>query len=166
MSHVRAIRILAAAALLLAAAPAAAQRTCTVERIIDGDTLVCAESPIRVRLLLIDTPEMSQGEFGRAAREALLRLVPVGTVTRLELDIRELDRYGRILAYLYTADGRLANEEMARAGFAVPLVYPPNVRYVERIRAAAQEAREARRGLWSGTAFDCAPVDHRSGRCR
>ena len=43
---------------------------CIVERIIDGDTFTCA--PVgRVRMLLIDTPEMGQGEIGREAQRAL-----------------------------------------------------------------------------------------------
>jgi endonuclease YncB( thermonuclease family) len=42
---------------------------CTVERVIDGDTLVCADAG-RVRLLLIDAPELDQGPFGEVARVA------------------------------------------------------------------------------------------------
>ncbi|HEX6927592.1 MAG TPA: thermonuclease family protein [Longimicrobiaceae bacterium] len=137
---------------------------CIVERVIDGDTLTCEDGE-RVRLLLIDTPEMDQGDFGRRARRYLLELAPPGTALRLERDVQMQDRYGRTLAYLYTPDGRMLNEEMARAGFAVALVYPPNVRYVERIRKAVKAAREAGLGLWATSAFECAPVDHRTGRC-
>lgn len=137
---------------------------CIVARVIDGDTLAC-EGGERVRLLLIDTPEMDQGDFGRRARRYLLELAPPGTPLHLEHDLQTQDRYGRTLAYLYTPDGRMLNEEMARAGFAVALVYPPNVKYVERIRAAVAAARKARLGLWATSAFECAPVDFRAGRC-
>lgn len=138
--------------------------TCTVASITDGDTLVC-EGGTRVRLLLIDTPEMDQGEFGRQARRELVKLAPPGTHLRLEGDVERRDRYGRSLAYLYTPDGRMLNEEMARAGFALTLVYPPNVKHVERIRDAVDAARESGAGLWATSAFECAPVDHRAGRC-
>jgi len=47
----------------------------------------------------------------------------------------------------------------------VLLVYPPNVRYLDRIRNAVNEARDAGRGLWATPAFDCLPVDFRAGRC-
>lgn len=137
---------------------------CTVASITDGDTLVC-DGGTRVRLLLIDTPEMDQGDFGSAARRYLLDLAPPGTPLRLELDLERRDRYGRTLAYLYTADGRMLNEEMARAGFALVLIYPPNVKHVERIREAVEAAQETRSGLWATSAFECAPVDHRAGRC-
>lgn len=139
--------------------------TCTVASITDGDTLVC-DGGTRVRLLLIDTPEMDQGDFGSAARRYLLDLAPPGTSLRLEPDVERRDRYGRMLAYLYTPDGRMLNEEMARAGYALVLVYPPNVKHVERIREAVEAAQETRSGLWATSAFECAPVDHRAGRCK
>lgn len=139
---------------------------CTVDRIIDGDTLRCLETPDRVRLLLIDAPELSQGDWGEASRRRLARLIPDGTLTRLEIDVQERDIYGRILAYVYAPDGRMVNETMVREGYAIPVVYPPNVRYVELIRRAAEEARQARRGLWSQNAFDCLPSQARAGACR
>jgi micrococcal nuclease len=138
--------------------------TCVVQRVTDGDTLVCERNQ-RVRLLLIDSPEMSQETFGRQARAALLELAPVGSQLRIELDVRHRDQYGRTLAYLWTRDGRMLNEEMVRRGMAVVLVYPPNVKYVDRLRAASSAAREERVGLWATDAFGCSPRDHRAGRC-
>lgn len=148
-------------------APAQGQHNgerCVVQRIVDGDTLVC-EGGERVRLLLIDAPELSQGEPGAVARRALLSLAPRGTPLRLELDVQERDRYGRILAYLWLDDGRMVNEELLRQGVAVVAVYPPNVRHVDRLRATMREAQEAGSGLWATPAFQCSPRDHRAGRC-
>jgi micrococcal nuclease len=112
----------------------------------DGDTLRCEDGP-RVRLLMIDAPELGQGASGEAAIDALRALAPTGTRVRLETDVRERDPYERILAYVWLPDGRMVNEEMARSGYAVALVYPPNVRHADRIRAAVRQARAARRGL-------------------
>lgn len=139
-------------------------RRCPVERIIDGDTLVC-EGGERVRLLLIDTPERAQQPFSDLATEALSSLLGEHAVIWLETDVQPVDRYGRTLAYLWLQDGRMVNEEMALSGYAVSLTYPPNVRYVERIRAAVAEAQAAERGLWSTPAFTCTPRDHRARRC-
>jgi micrococcal nuclease len=138
--------------------------TCVVAHVTDGDTLRCADGR-KVRLLLIDAPERDQGEFGGAARAALESLAPPGAAVMLELDVERTDRYGRTLAYVYLPDGRMANEQLARAGYVVPLVYPPNVQHVERMRAAVAAVREERRGLWATSAFECAPRDHRRGRC-
>jgi micrococcal nuclease len=141
-----------------------ATQPCVVERVVDGDTIRCRGN-VRVRLLLIDSPERSQRPFGPEAAAALQRLLPNGSLALLELDVQPRDRYGRTLAYVYNSDGLMANEEMLRAGYAVVLVYPPNVRYVDRFRAASAEALQARRGLWAGSAFECLPKDHRAGRC-
>lgn len=121
--------------------------SCTVERIIDGDTFVC-ESGERVRLTLVNTPEMSDEPLGRMARRFLLDLVPPGTEVGLELDVAERDRYGRILAYVRLPDGRMINRVLAREGYAQVMVVPPNVRHVEAIRAAADSARREEAGLW------------------
>jgi micrococcal nuclease len=138
---------------------------CTIARIVDGDTVVCEEEGERVRLLLIDAPELSQGDEGELSKRALERLLPTGTPARVELDVQERDRYGRVLAYLYTPAGVFVNEALAREGVAVVSVHPPNVRHVERIRQAVAAARAEGRGFWSGSAFSCDPADHRAGRC-
>ena len=146
------------------AATRSADATCVVESVTDGDTLRC-EGGRRVRLLLIDTPEMNQPPYGAAAREVLLAMAPPGARLVMEFDVQREDRYRRTLAYLYDGDGRMLNEEMARSGYALSLVYPPNVLHVDRIRAAVHDARRRRAGLWATPAFECAPVDHRAGRC-
>lgn len=166
-----ALRCFGSAALLLllwgcdprsAAEPGAAS-DCTVTQVSDGDSLRCGAE--RVRLLSIDAPELDQAPWGDSARVALQRLATGGTPLRVEEDVEARDRYGRRLAYLWLADGRMVNEELARAGYVVDLVYPPNERYAERVRAAVAEARRAGRGLWATSAFHCRPVDFRAGRC-
>ena len=119
----------------------------------------------RVRLLLIDTPELSQRPWGQHARAALAAMLPVGSTAWLELDVQARDRYGRILSYVYDQESRMVNEALVRAGYALVAVVPPNVKHVDRMRAAAAVARDAGRGLWGTSAFECAPADYRRGRC-
>ncbi len=137
---------------------------CTVTRVADGDSMTCGSAG-RVRILMVDAPELSQGREGREARDALLRTMPVGTRVRIETDVRESDQYGRILGYVYLPDGRMVNQAMARSGYVTALVYPPNVRHAALIRAAVAEARSAKRGFWASGFFDCSPRDHRARRC-
>jgi micrococcal nuclease len=139
-------------------------RPCLVIRVIDGDTIEC-DGGERVRLLMIDTPERSQAPFGALAAEALQSFIDEQPEVRLEMDVDPDDQYDRTLAYVWLADGRMLNEELARSGFALALVYPPNVRYDVRIRAAVEDARIARRGLWSMEAFSCEPIERRRGAC-
>lgn len=141
----------------------AGEPTCIVERVIDGDTFVCAGGE-RVRLLLIDAPEMDQPPFGASSKSAAEDLLPVGAVARLELDVDPRDRFGRLLAYAWV-DSTLVNRALVRRGMAVVAVYPPNVRHVEAFRAASDSARAEGAGLWGRSGFECLPADHRADRC-
>ena len=136
---------------------------CVVESVTDGDTFRCTGGR-RVRLLTIDTPEMDQAPFGTAARAKLVELLPVGSSATLELDVQREDQYGRTLAYV-RRPGVLVNRVLVRSGMAVVAVYPPNVRYVEVLRAAADSARADKAGLWATNGFECLPAEHRAGRC-
>lgn len=138
---------------------------CTVERVVDGDTLVCTDER-RIRLLMIDAPESGQGEAGAVAKAALSRFAPRGARLGVELDIQTTDRYGRTLAHLLLADGRRINELLLEAGVVMVAVYPPNVNHVDAYRAAQARAQAARRGLWATDAFTaCPPAEFRAGRC-
>ncbi len=144
-------------------APVRETSRCVVERIGDGDSLVCRGRG-RVRLVGIDTPELSQEPYGRLAAQGLAELAPVGSSVSLELDVETRDRNGRLLAYVW-AEGRLVNWLLVRQGWAVVLTYPPNVQYVDWFTAAQDSARQERAGLWALDGFDCLPVEHRRGRC-
>lgn len=145
------------------AGPLGPVERCSVSRVVDGDTFECA-GRVRVRLIGIDTPELSQRPFGQTARDALLELLPVGSEVELERDVELSDRYGRRLAYVWRS-GVLVNWQLVRGGWAVLLTVPPNVRYVEAFQEAQRRAREEARGLWAVDGFSCLPADRRRGRC-
>lgn len=124
----------------------------TVKRVIDGDTIELASGK-RVRYIGIDTPETVDPRkpvqcFGREAKAENVRLVD-GKAVRLEKDVSETDKYGRLLRYVYVGDV-MVNEALARGGFAYSSSFPPDVKYQEKFLLAQQEARENNRGLWSG----------------
>jgi micrococcal nuclease len=157
---------LAAVALVsCAATPTTVQgpAPCVVARVVDGDTFDCRDGRI-VRLLGVDSPERRQGDAGRLARQALLRRLPVDRRVRLESDVAATDRYGRVLAYVWTGE-TLVNEALVREGWAVLYTVPPNVKYAERLRRAQNEARAGRAGLWAGDGFACLPRSYRRHEC-
>jgi endonuclease YncB( thermonuclease family) len=127
-----------------------------VLRVTDGDTIrveIDGES-IPVRLIGIDTPETVHPRipvqpYGPEASAYLKALLPPGDSVRLELDVQARDRYGRLLAYVYTEDGRQANLLMVQAGLARVYTIPPNVRYVNLYQAAAAGAQSVSKGLWA-----------------
>lgn len=148
---------------LIAATPGGTAR-CVVSRIIDGDTFQC-DGGSRVRLLIADTDEAGQSIYADSAALMLERMVPVGAGVRLEFDVQVQDRYHRLLAYVHFRDV-FVNRELVRHGLAQIEVVPPNMREVEPMRAARDSARAERRGLWSGSAFECTPAHYRRGRCK
>ena len=125
----------------------------TVVRVVDGDTIhVRIGARVeKVRYIGVNTPEVhhpTKGEEpgGREAAEVNRRLVE-GHAVRLELDVQERDRYGRLLAYVWIGD-LMINAELVRLGYAQVMTIPPNVRYQEVFLKLQREAREAGRGLW------------------
>src|SRR5690606_3944450 len=90
--------------------------TCTVQRIIDGDTFVC-DGGSRVRLLIADAPEVGQSVYADSATMLLRSLMPVGATVRLSFDVSGFDRYRRVLAYVHAGDV-FVNRELVRRGYA------------------------------------------------
>ena len=75
----------------------------------------------------------------------------LGQTIQLEKDVSNTDRYGRDLLYVWIG-GQLFNERLVRDGFAMLATYPPDLKFVDRIREAQQEAYYAGRGLWGENA--------------
>ena len=125
----------------------------TVVRVVDGDTVHVrlGDRVEKVRYIGMNTPEVhhpTKGEEpgGREASEVNRQLV-AGKRVRLELDVQERDRYGRLLAYVWVGE-TMVNAELVRLGYAQVMTIPPNVRYQEMFVKLQREAREAGRGLW------------------
>lgn len=125
----------------------------TVVDAVDGDTVDVRldHRTERVRLIGVDTPELHDPRpaVRQLAREAarFTRTHLVGRRVGLELDVQTHDRYGRLLAYVWSS-GRLYNLVLLEEGYARVLTVPPNVRYAERFLACERLSRAERRGLW------------------
>ncbi len=128
------------------------RRWVTVERVIDGDTVILTDGR-RVRLLGLDAPETGSGAaepecYAEEAAAFLTGLVDgAAGCLELESDRVEQDVYGRLLAYLWDPEGRMLNEIILREGCAV-FIRGDAVRWGDRLEAAGREAQENRRGLW------------------
>jgi endonuclease YncB( thermonuclease family) len=152
------LAVLVALVLALPAAAATSQFA-RIQYVIDGDTVVLANGE-HVRLVQIDAPEVQEREcYGAAARSLLRRLIPPGTTVRVEADPRldQVDRYGRLLRYLFLGPANL-NLELVRRGAATVWFYRRDRgRYAGALLRAAEAARASGRGLWGacpGTPFD------------
>jgi len=135
---------LAIAAVAMALPSLAADFPAKVIRIVDGDTIEMTHNgePKRVRLAGIDAPERKQA-FGSRARQFVAQQVFGKTVTVHSVGI---DAYGRILGEVILGDGRSLNRELVANGLAWHYKRFSADRELARLE---DEAREARRGLWS-----------------
>lgn len=111
--------------------------------VIDGDTIDVLHNnkPERIRLNGIDAPEKGMA-FGQAAKEYVLDMVALKMVT---VEVKDTDRYGRIVGDVILPDGRILNRDIVKAGYAWW--------YRKYSKDAAlgeleNGARIARKGLW------------------
>ena len=131
-----------------------------VARVTDGDTVVLSTGA-DLRYIGIDTPETRRRKgnawvevdepFGAEARRMNEELV-LGKPVRVEFDRERRDKYGRVLGYVWIDEGGsevMVQEELLRQGLAFLYTFPPNVKYVDRLKAAQDEARREKKGLWS-----------------
>jgi len=124
-----------------------------VHWVIDGDTFDLQDGR-RIRLLGIDAPELPHldkpGEPWADESTAWLKeLIERSTVS---LQFQGQDKYGRHLAWAWTADGRLINQASLNAGMSRLLDafgLPPDLEPA--LRQAESEARLLKKGLWQKT---------------
>jgi micrococcal nuclease len=131
--------------------------TFTVERVVDGDTVVVRVpgGTQSVRLIGIDTPETKDPRkpvqcFGREASQRAHELLD-GNDVLLEFEPSQgrTDKYDRWLAYVWLTDGTLVNERMIAEGYAFEYTYDLPYRHRDRFIAAEQAASSAQVGLWA-----------------
>jgi len=137
--------------------PAFERAAAQVVEVVDGDTIEVrvGGTVYTVCYIGIDAPETVHPSepvewMGPEASAANRQLVE-GQTVYLEKDVSETDEYGRLLRYVFLADGTFVNAELVRLGYAQVDTVPPDVRYQSLLLEAQREAREAERGLWAPT---------------
>jgi micrococcal nuclease len=127
---------------------------------VDGDTVrVRIDNPPEnlsvietIRLLGVDTPETVHPNqlvqyFGKEASDFTLNKL-LGRDVYLAFDWDLRDRYGRLLAYIYTDSEYCFNAFLIHEGFGhAYLRYP--FQFMEEFKALEQEAKRQKRGLWA-----------------
>jgi endonuclease YncB( thermonuclease family) len=116
-----------------------------VARVIDGDTFVLNTGE-KVRLILINAPEIGEKCYDESKKR--LEELVLNKEVRLEKDVSETDKYGRLLRYVYV-DSIFVNYQLVREGYAYAYPYPPDIRYESLIEEAEKLARQEGKGcLW------------------
>jgi micrococcal nuclease len=122
--------------------------TVKVSEVIDGDTIVISGGH-HVRYIGIDAPELHPKlePYGVEAWQANRALVE-GKKVRMERDVSNTDKYGRLLRYIYV-DDTFVNAELVKQGYACARAYPPDTKYQGYLKEMENEAKKAGRGMWA-----------------
>lgn len=165
IAMVFAIAALVVAPGVLAAPPAgipAGAEPAAVVAIIDGDTIdvrLADGADATVRLIGIDTPETKYPGrpvacFGPEAAAHTAKLIKPGREVWLERDVSDVDRYDRLLRYVWVEknDGDVyqLNAVLVRDGYAAAVAYQPDTTYAPAYEQLQTEAQLAGKGLWTG----------------
>jgi micrococcal nuclease len=136
-----------------------------VTKVIDGDTFDI-DTGEKVRLIGIDTPELHHPTkpiqcFGKEAMSKMKELVE-GKTVRLEKDISETDRYGRLLRFVYLESPSISatpvpsgkpnelfvNAYLVEEGYAHAATFPPDVNKADLFKQLERRAMINNKGLW------------------
>lgn len=170
---VKSIPIILAVALYLIFKPDAQQANITVDDAValtnnelydvtyveasDGDTITVEVDgkKERVRLLLVDAPEMNYKEknpqqYAEEAKQFTIDLLKDAKSVQLLHDVGDKkDHYDRLLAYVFV-DGVLLQERLLQEGYAaVRYKYEPNTSLEAQLYAIQDEAKAAKVNIWS-----------------
>lgn len=123
----------------------------------DGDTIniMLDGEKKRVRLLMIDTPEMNYGKgdpmpYAEDAKEFTVNLLENGKSVQILFDKGpETDHYDRLLAYVYI-DGVMLQESLIENGYAaMRYINKPNNSLEQELQDIQKDAENAKMNIWS-----------------
>ncbi len=123
----------------------------------------------RIRLVGIDAPESANHDAskntpeGAEATEYLRSILPAGTDVYLQQDVTDVDKYGRLLRYVWLElpddpdDAaelalKMLNARIVADGYADTMYYEPDVRYASELEMLKERAVSEGLGvsrLWS-----------------
>jgi micrococcal nuclease len=129
----------------------------TVDEVVDGDTIdvTLAEtgSTARIRLVVVNTPEVPDECMGSEASEFVQDLLLPGEQVWLTTDARDVDPYDRLLRHVWYVepDGsiRLLEYELTRRGLAWAKDYGEHSAYLPFAAEGMRSADVADLGIWS-----------------
>lgn len=141
----------------------------TVQWVTDGDSLraLVEGNSYRVRLICVDAPETKSNDkalkdskrlkqsisqiidAGFQSKKFLESLLKTGSKIKIVPGEEKFDAHGRLLGYVYTADGTFINKKMIESGYAGVLCYSPNDDKAQEFIETMHAAKTSKRGLWA-----------------
>jgi len=123
----------------------------------DGDTIQTTINgkKQKVRLLMVDTPEMNynKGEaqpYAEEARDYTIKLLQNAKKIEAVYDVGpETDHYDRLLAYVFIDDVMLQESLLKEGLAAVRFIHKPNNTFEGEFREIQQDAEKEKLNIWS-----------------
>lgn len=145
----------------------------TVIRVVDGDTAVVNidGNEFKLRMIGVDTPETVHPSkpveyYGKEASDFTKNQLVEGTQIYLEKDVSDVDRYGRLLRYVWLdlpadldnpsiedMNTLMFNSMLVSNGYAQLSTFPPDVKYQEHFSVLEKNARDQKTGLWGNEGY-------------
>jgi len=129
--------------------------TARIKYIVDGDTLHLKDGR-KVRLIGINTPELARGNkaaepFATEASHLLKTILKNKPTVSLVYGEEKHDHYERLLAHIFTDDGKNVQSILLRQGYARAITFPPNTRFADCYSQQERVARCNKMGMWQKT---------------
>lgn len=127
-----------------------------VTKTLDGDTfeIKIGKRIMKVRMMGVDTPETLDPRkpvqcYGHESSEKTKELLSGRSVSlRLDKTQSALDKFKRLLAYVYRDDGIFINQYLLENGYAREYTYNKKYQNQKEFKEIEKKAREEKRGLW------------------
>ncbi len=128
-----------------------------VEKVISGNKIELSTGDV-IEYIGVNIPIDSSNLIFKSALELNKKLVE-SKIIKLELDEKENNDVGCLLAYVYCGD-IFVNAEIIRQGYGIINIHSPNIKYAELLVKAERDARDQKRGFWSEQKENLAENEH------
>jgi len=120
-----------------------------VVKVVDGDTINLSNGQT-IRYIGVDTPEKGECFYEEATK--INQDLVLNQEVEIKTDANNLDRFGRVLAYVWVGD-IFVNQELLSLGAGEYFMDTVNLAHQTELVEAAEQGYQAKSGLWSV----CAP---------
>jgi hypothetical protein len=118
-----------------------------VTNILEGNVVEIIGGTNSDKLVLIGYDELDPGYVDEATQWLTEQLTDA--TIRVEVDTKQRDSHGYLLAYVYMPDGTLLNSQVFAKGYAKVSTTSPNIRWNELLSYVQNGAKNAKVGLWT-----------------
>jgi hypothetical protein len=118
-----------------------------VTNILEGNIVEIKGGTNSDKLVLLGFDELDPNYKGEATQWLSEKLT--GATIRVELDTKQRESHGYLLAYVYMPDGTLLNSQIFAKGYAKVRMSSPNIRWNELLTYVQNGAKNEKVGLWA-----------------